>query len=73
MRKPSRLEALSVLRGERDYWNTRGSIYQPAVYALQLAMDILNGKAAPSGCEYESEPPHLKKKKKVDFIGGLLE
>lgn len=68
-RQPSRLEALAVLRGERDYHKRRGN--DVAVVGIETAIEVLEGKRAPSGCEYESEPPHLRKK--VDFIGGLLE
>jgi hypothetical protein len=45
-RRPSRLEALAVLRGELEYWRERGAMREAA--AVKRAIAVLSGEIAPS-------------------------
>lgn len=70
--KASRNEHLAVLRGEVEHHKAQGS--ECCAAALQKAIDVLERMAAPSGCAYEADPPHLKKPDAdTDFLKGMLD
>lgn len=67
-RKPSRFEALAVLRGELAYWRERGADREVA--ALQRAISVLSEGLTPSAPSPSADPGFGRRC--VDpFLGGL--
>ena len=71
-RRPTRMEALAVLRGEIEHHKGRrvgDSGRAPAIAALQRAIDVLQGEAMPSAPSPGADPPCGPA---ADFMKGML-
>ncbi len=74
-RRPTRMEALAVLRGEIEHHKGRrvgDPGRTPAITALQRAIDVLQGEAMPSAPSPGADPPNCAGAD-VDFIKGMME